>query len=89
MDSSSQKLVFVLIVILGLAAGYIYYSQFGLSSFTIEPSPISDKNDLGKFESLNTDLSILENKRFKVLQIFGESPVNPGVTGKRDIFAPF
>ena len=47
------------------------------------------KDDLKKFETLKINFSILDNAKYKSLEVFGESPVVPGVTGKKDIFAPF
>ena len=52
-------------------------------------APIAAKDDLAMFENLTIDFSILDDTRFRSLRVFGESPVRPGVTGKRDIFAPF
>jgi len=45
-------------------------------------------DNLKIFENLKIDFSILDNNKYKALQIFGESPVSPGVTGKKDLFAP-
>ncbi|KKS25041.1 MAG: hypothetical protein A2736_00815 [Candidatus Yanofskybacteria bacterium RIFCSPHIGHO2_01_FULL_41_27] len=90
MQSNQNKLLLALIIILGLAAGYIYYSQFSFSSSpVVAPLPISAKDDLKKFETLKINFSILDNAKYKSLEVFGESPVVPGVTGKKDIFAPF
>ncbi len=90
MQSNQNKLLLALIIILGFAAGYIYYSQFIVfSAPNIAPPPISSKDDLKKFETLKINFSILDNAKYKSLEVFGESPVVPGVTGKKDIFAPF
>lgn len=90
MQSSQNKLLLVLIIILGFAAGYIYYSQFAaVSAPAVAPLPISAKDDLKKFETLKINFSILDTAKYKSLEVFGESPVVPGVTGKKDIFAPF
>jgi hypothetical protein len=32
--------------------------------------------------------NIIDSPQFKSLEKFGESPVDKGVTGKKDIFAP-
>jgi len=76
----------LLIVFLGLIVGIIYY--FGL----IKPEPsIAPKmyTDLLEFRTVRFDFSVLENKSFKNLEIFGRIPIDPGVTGRENIFAPF
>jgi len=79
-----------LILVVAFAIGYLYYSQsIQPAQLPINPPPVSVKDDLMKFKDLTIDLSILDDNRFKSLRVFGESPVKPGVTGKRDIFAPF
>ena len=72
------------------AVGYLYYSQFiQPAQLPIGPGPLSERDDLTMFKDLTIDFSILDDARLKSLKVFGESPVKPGVTGKRDIFAPF
>lgn len=79
-----------LIVVVAFAIGYLFYSQsIQPAQLPIDPPPLSERDDLAKFKDLTIDFSILDDSRFKALRIFGESPVKPGVTGKRDIFAPF
>jgi len=89
-QSNNQSVLMVaLIIVLGFAAGYFYYSQWAVPArVPVEPPPVAGKDDLKKFENLKIDFSILDNKKYKALEIFGESPVNPGVTGKKDLFAP-
>lgn len=88
-SNNQTTLIVALILVLGFTIGYFYYSQWIVPArVAIEPPPVSERDDLKKFESLKIDFSILDNKKYKALEIFGESPVNPGVTGKRDIFAP-
>ena len=88
-QNNQSVLIAALIVVLGFAIGYFYYSQWAVPARTpVEPPPIPEKDDLKTFESLKIDFSILDNKKYKVLEIFGESPVNPGITGKKDLFAP-
>jgi len=80
----------MLIVVVAFAAGYLFYSQWiQPAQLPINPSPVAAKGDLAMFKDLAIDFSILDDSRFKSLKVFGESPVKPGVTGKRDIFAPF
>ena len=89
-QSNNQNiLIMALIVILGFAVGYFYYSQWVVPArVPVEPPPVAGRDDLKTFENLKIDFSILDNKKYKALEIFGESPVNPGTTGKKDIFAP-
>ena len=80
----------IMILLVGIALGYFYYSSYVMPALTpIPPPPIAKTDDLKAFEGLQIDFSILANKKFQSLQIFGESPVNPGATGKKDVFVPF
>ena len=76
-------------MVFGFALGYFYYSQWVVPArVTVEPPLVASKDDFKMFENLKIDFSILDNKKYKALEIFGESPVNPGFTGKKDLFAP-
>ncbi|GEM_PF-1641850 len=89
-NNQTTPLVVSLILVLGFALGYFYYSQWAVPArVPVEPPPVAGRDDLNKFQNLKIDFSILDNKKYKALQIFGESPVNPGITGKKDLFAPF
>lgn len=80
----------LLIVVIAFAIGYLYYFQsVRPSQLPIEPPPLSIKDDLIMFKDITIDFSILDDNRFKSLRVFGELPVRPGITGKRNIFAPF
>ena len=80
----------LLILVIAFAIGYLYYSQsIQPAQLPIDPIPLSARDDLVIFKDITIDLSILDDTRFKSLRVFGESPVKPGVTGKRDIFTPF
>ncbi|MEX2090994.1 MAG: hypothetical protein WD989_02625 [Candidatus Paceibacterota bacterium] len=88
-QQNQNFLMQIMIVILGLALGYFYYSGFVVPTVEpVLPPPIAASDDLKSFEGFQIDFSILANNKFKALQIFGESPVNPGTTGKNDLFAP-
>jgi len=89
-QSNNQSiLILALIIVLGFGIGYFYYSQWAVPArVPIEPPSISGRDDLKSFENLKINFSILDNNKYKVLEIFGESPVNPGATGKKDLFAP-
>ena len=80
----------LLILVVAFAIGYLFYSQSILSTqLLINPPPVEARDDLAMFKDLTIDFSILDDSKFKSLRVFGESPVKPGATGKRDIFAPF
>ena len=87
---TTNRSIILLILVIAFAVGYLYYSQsIQPAQLPLEPVPLSAKDDLNMFRDLTIDFSILDDTRFKSLRVFGESPVRPGVTGKRDIFAPF
>lgn len=87
---TTNNSIMLLILVVAFAIGYLYYSQSIVpAQLPIEPAPLSARDDLVMFKDLTIDFSILDDSRFKSLRVFGESPVRPGVTGKRDIFAPF
>ena len=82
-------LILIMIILLGAVMGYFYYSSFILPAQSPVPLPsISQADNLKAFEGIQIDFGILTNKKFQSLKIFGESPVNPGVTGKKDLFSP-
>lgn len=80
-----SKVMLGFIIFIGIAAGYLYYGQ---TSETLVVEPIEVDPSLQAFSSITVDSSILEDERYTSLEIFGEIPVNPGITGKRNIFAP-
>jgi hypothetical protein len=86
-QNQQSLLMLVMIILLGLALGYFYYSSYIIID-PVPPPPISEADDLKAFEGLQIDFDILSNKKYQALQIFGEAPVNPGATGKKDIFSP-
>ena len=80
-----SKVTLGFIIFLGLAAGYLYYGQ---TSETLVVEPIQVDTSLQFFSNVTVDSEILEDERYKSLEIFGEIPVTPGITGKRNPFAP-
>ena len=74
---------------LGIIAGYLFFSMTIQGSKEGIPLPVIADDTLSKFKDLSLDFSIFDDARFKSLKIFGESPVQPGPTGRLDIFAPF
>ena len=88
--NSTSPVIIIAIAALGFIAGYFYYSQtLSDQALPIYPIIIPADDNLIKFKDLKLDFSALDNLTFKNLRIFGESPVQPGATGRGDIFAPF
>ncbi|HVZ11077.1 MAG TPA: hypothetical protein VG941_01505 [Candidatus Paceibacterota bacterium] len=88
--SSTNRLYVLLIMILGIVLGYIYYNQYVQpNEVPVAASPVKETDTLKDFQNIRLDFSVLDAAVYKNLQIFGEVPVVPGATGKRDIFAPF
>lgn len=80
----------LLILVAAFAIGYLYYSQSAQpAQIPVNPLPLTAKDDLASFKDLTINFDILNDNKFKSLRVFGESPVKPGVTGKKNIFAPF
>lgn len=87
--SQPSKLYILLIILIGLVGGYVVYSQWiSPMQAVIPPPPVSNQDDLATFKDLKIDFSALGGAITKELVVSGESPVNPGVTGKKDLFAP-
>ena len=87
--SQPSRLYVLLIVLIGLVGGYVAYSQWiSPMQAVIPPPPVSNQDSLTAFKDLRIDFSVLNNALSKELIISGESPVNPGATGKQDLFAP-
>ncbi len=87
---TTNNSIMLLILVVAFATGYLFYSQWiQPTQLPIDPPPVTAKENLAMFKDLTIDFSVLDDSRFESLRVFGESPVKPGVTGKRDIFAPF
>ncbi len=89
MQQTTNKLIAGLIVLLGLAAGYLY-NIYLVDSFSLVSPASSQKVNPEKLQKMIGEINwkITDNDQFKSLEIYGESPVDKGVTGKKDIFAP-
>jgi hypothetical protein len=86
---SQSSVVLAAIVIAGIVGGYLYYSQVLQQLSPPQVPQISASDTLAKFKEIKFDFSIFNDAQFKALRTIGESPVQPGVTGKDDLFAPF
>lgn len=81
-----SKVILGFIIFIGVAVGYLFYSQS--SEILIDLGAGDIDPNLQYFESAKLDFSVLNDERYKALEIYGETPVNPGVTGRKNIFAP-
>jgi len=88
---SSGMFLYITIIAAGILGGYFYYSKILAPSKTpIDLPNISNTDTLGKFKDLKSfDFDIFSTPSLKSLKIFGDMPVQPGVTGRDDIFAPY
>lgn len=88
-SQSSSKLYISLIIVIGLVGGYIAYSQFVQSLEKAVPPPtITSKDSTTTLKNITVNFKVLDDPAYKALITSGESPVNPGTTGKKDLFAP-
>ncbi len=89
LSTGPSKLYLLLIVALGLVGGYVVYGQFiKPGESVIPPAAIDKKDNLNSFRNMKIDFTAVANTAKEDLIISGEAPVNPGVTGKKDLFAP-
>lgn len=45
--------------------------------------------EIQDLKNLNVDFGALDDDKYHSLQVYGDLPVIPGISGKRDLFAPF
>ena len=79
-----SKVILGFIIFMGFALGYLYYSQN--SETFVDVGIIEIDAELKYFDNAKLDFSILEDGRYKALEVYGEVPVDPGVTGRKNIF---
>jgi len=80
------NIIGLLIVVLGVVAGLIYYTGLIKPEVPVSPNAYPD---LLRFRTMSLNFSVLDNASFENLETFGNIPVNPGVTGRNDIFEAF
>ena len=86
--NNQNKLIPIIVIAVGLVLGYLFYLQSDIETEILINLPEQKTDNIDKLSNLNVDFSIFDDERFKALQIFGELPVSPGITGRKDIFAP-
>ena len=85
-----SKLIISLVIGVGLVFGYLGYSQADdpIAGLLIDQPSIKTE-DLDSFKNLKIDFSVLDDERYRELEIYGENPVDPGIVGERkNPFAP-
>ncbi len=83
---TTNPIMLVLIVVLGIIVGYVMYSQTSGESVDV-PLSVAGDTSYVKFKDLHFDFSLFQNQQFNSLVIYGEYPIQPGVVGKQDPFA--
>ena len=80
----------ILMIFVGIIAGYLFYSQtLKGQAIDIAPLPIREQDGLTDIINKVLDFSVLDNSSYRALRVFGEVPVNPGITGRVNIFDPY
>jgi hypothetical protein len=81
-----SPLLFYLIMLLGLVAGFLYNMQSDPAA-SVPPVPAAlQLTSLRGLENLRIDYALLESEQFRQLQVYGELPVQTGTGGKDDPF---
>lgn len=84
-----SRIILAFIVVMGLVFGYLSYSGMDQLVFETDTEATANKEELEALKNFSIDFSILNSKTYKTLEIFGENPVDPGITGERvNLFAP-
>lgn len=85
-----SRIILGLLIGMGFIFGYMSFS--GADDPTaglLSEEPVIRGEDLEKFKDFKIDFSILEDERYRALEIYGENPVDPGITGEKiNPFAP-
>lgn len=84
-----SRVILSFIIVMGIILGYLSYS--GMEELVVGSGAeiVSSKEELESLKNFSIDFSILSDKVYKTLEIFGENPVDPDITGERiNPFAP-
>ena len=85
---TTSPLILVMIVLLGIIVGYFYYSQITKDeTFEVPVSASLKDPTFMKFKDLHFDFSLFSSVLFTSLVNVGEYPIEPGTTGKQDLFS--
>ncbi len=92
-EAKQKKMIYLLILILAVAAAIIYFGFFRTPAIPVEaPAQAEPNGNLKLFESLkntNLDSPVFKDKRFERLNVYGQFPIVIGAKGRGDPFAPF
>ena len=84
-----SRAILAFIIILGAVLGYLGYSGSDVLVVPDDLNTSQRKDSLESWANFKIDFSILDDEAYKSLEIFGENPVDPGITGeRRNPFAP-
>lgn len=84
-----SNIILGLIVAMGLVFGYMTYSSADDPTAALSLNEVAVKDDFQSFKNLKIDFSILDDERYRSLEVYGENPVDPKITGEKDNpFAP-
>ncbi|MEK7203600.1 MAG: hypothetical protein AAB627_00795 [Patescibacteria group bacterium] len=82
----------MILVLLALIAGFIFYFQIirpgQVNKYEIPADSQREISRFKAFKDLELDFSIFERADFKGLRVFGEVPVKTSPGGKQDLFSP-
>jgi len=78
-----SRAILILIMVIGAVLGYFSYSDIESETVPTDAGAKPRRDSIESFANFKIDLSILEDEAYKSLEIFGENPVDPGVTGER------
>ena len=81
-----NKLLLYIIILSGFIAGFIFYTQAGVTVPDIPVYSVSE-DDLGKLKDLEIDFTSFSSSHINNLKLFGEYPLVPGELGKTDVFS--
>ena len=87
-----SNLILGLIAGIGFMFGYMSFSGADdpVAGLALQKGPAVNKGDLEAFNNFKIDFTLLDDERYRELVIYGENPVDPGITGERlNPFAPF
>lgn len=83
----TNPFILILIILLGLIIGYFYDSQLaGDTSYEVAIPPTANDPTYVAFKDLRFNLALFDDPSFTSLKILGEFPIQPGNTGKTDLF---
>lgn len=80
-----SRLILGLVVLMGFVFGYLTYSGADdPTSALLIKEPVTNDKDWNSFQTFKIDFEILDDERYKALQVYGENPVYPGIVGDRE-----